>query len=140
MHKVGIASIVIDALQFVPVAVLAISVALAILFRKLLVELHALRRNVGIHHVVLTAVGTMHGLVRVLEEGLESGGLPEHTRKTIYRAHAEQVRFVYDRIGAVSGQSHLFADGESVSSDRDDRPIGRDALKSSPSPLGRQTP
>ena len=123
----AIASTFIDALQFVPVIVLAISVALAVLFRKLLAELHALRRNVGIHHVVLTAVGTMHGLVEVLEQGLESGGLPEHTRRTIYRAHAEQVRFVYERIGAVSGEPIIFSAGRR--SDPSDRPIGREPSK-----------
>ena len=118
------ASTLITAIQFVPVVVLAIAAALAILFGKLLEELRSLRRSVGIHHVVLTAVGTMHGLVDALEHGLESGGLPETTRRAIYRAHAEQVRFVYDRVGAVTGQSDLFV--ESVPSPADlDRPVGR---------------
>jgi hypothetical protein len=120
----GIASTIITALQFVPLAVLAVAVALAILFRKLLDELRELRRTVGVHHVVLTAVGTMHGLVEALEHGLESGGLPDPTREAIFRAHAEQVRFVYDRVGAVSGQVDLFA--ESIPSRADlDRPISR---------------
>jgi hypothetical protein len=98
---------IITALQFVPIVVLAIAVGLAVLFRKLLDELRALRTHVGLHHVVLTAVGTMHGLVSALEQGLESGGLPEATREAIYRAHAEQVEFVYKRVGEVSGRSDL---------------------------------
>lgn len=74
-----------------------------VLFVVLIVELMRLRRNVNLHHGVLTAVGTMDGLVKALEAGLEGGGLPASTRMAIYRAHDEQVRFVHDLAELLAG-------------------------------------
>jgi hypothetical protein len=90
-------------LPFVPLFVLGAVVVVAILVRRLLEELRFVRESSDLHHGVLTAVGTMHGLITALENGLETGGMSPQTRAAIYRAHDEQVAFVMYTAGEAAG-------------------------------------
>lgn len=90
-------------LQFVPLVVLASVAGVVLLMRSLLKELQHVRESSNLHHGVLTAVGTMHGLIQALAAGLETGGMSPENRSAIYRAHYEQVEFVFQTAGEAAG-------------------------------------
>jgi hypothetical protein len=92
-------------LPFVPLFVLGAVVVVAMLLRSLLAELRFVRESSDLHHGVLTAVGTMHGLITALESGLETGGMSPQTRAAIYRAHDEQVAFVMHTAREAAGST-----------------------------------
>ena len=107
-------------LQWVPLVVLGAVAVVALLIRSLLQELRYVRESSDLHHGVLTAVGTMHGLIQALETGLETGGMNPATRGAIYRAHDEQVAFVMQSAARAAGTTSAMGHTEVFGRRHDD--------------------